>query len=235
MNRKDTRLNEWFVPKFGPTGFRIFIGLLFLPYTGMCISFAVIGSLLSSQVLWDRVCAIAAIYALGLGVAAHTVDTIGSKKVKPWGSYFTRRQLWFMALTSLACAYFIGIYYMLLYTPLLWIVAILEGFFVFAYNLEMFNGFFHNNLWFSVSWGALPVLAGFIIQTNYIGLIPLFVSAGTGIISYFHITVSRPYKESKRSGHDNHHIRRLEAFLKVLSLGTVLFALGFAIHRLVFG
>ena len=33
---KPTRMNEWFVPKFGPTRFRVFVGLLFLPYTGMC-------------------------------------------------------------------------------------------------------------------------------------------------------------------------------------------------------
>ena len=67
MNTEDNRLNEWFVPKFGPRGFRVFVGMLFLPYTGMCISFAVLGSLVTSQILWDRLCAIAAIYALGLG------------------------------------------------------------------------------------------------------------------------------------------------------------------------
>jgi hypothetical protein len=31
MSSKDNRLNEWFVPKFGPIGFRIFVGMLFLP------------------------------------------------------------------------------------------------------------------------------------------------------------------------------------------------------------
>ena len=55
----ETRLNEWFVPKFGPTRFRVFVGLLFLPYTGMCISFAIIGSMLAGEIAWDRVCAIA--------------------------------------------------------------------------------------------------------------------------------------------------------------------------------
>ena len=66
--KNETRINEWFVPKFGPTRFRIFIGLLFLPYTGMCISFAVIGSLIAGNNLaWDRVGAIALIYAFALG------------------------------------------------------------------------------------------------------------------------------------------------------------------------
>src|ERR671931_2202795 len=89
----ETRINEWFVPKFGPTRFRVFVGLLFLPYTGMCISFTIIGSMLTGEVAWDRVGAMALIYALALGVSAHVADSLGSKKAKPWGSYFTKAQL----------------------------------------------------------------------------------------------------------------------------------------------
>ena len=51
-------MNEWFVPKFGPVRFRVFVGLLFLPYTGMCVSFAIIGSMLAGEIAWDRVGAI---------------------------------------------------------------------------------------------------------------------------------------------------------------------------------
>ena len=29
----ETRINEWFVPRFGPEKFRAFVGLLFLPWT----------------------------------------------------------------------------------------------------------------------------------------------------------------------------------------------------------
>ncbi|HEX7275729.1 MAG TPA: hypothetical protein VF248_08975, partial [Nitrososphaeraceae archaeon] len=59
MKDEIARLNEWYVPQFGPIRFRIFVGMLFLPYTGMCVSFAIIGSLLSpSTIAWDRVLAI---------------------------------------------------------------------------------------------------------------------------------------------------------------------------------
>jgi hypothetical protein len=172
---EDTRLNEWFVPKFGPPKFRIFIGLLFLPYTGMCISFTIIGSMFSPSILWDRVAAIVVIYAFALGVAAHAADGLGSKNVKPWGNYLNKKQLWLLIISSLVIAYSIGIYYMIFYVPLLWVVAVIEGFFIFAYNFELFKGFFHNNFWFAVSWGILPVLAGFIIQTNSIGIMPLII------------------------------------------------------------
>jgi len=230
---EDTRLNEWFVPKFGPLRFRIFIGLLFVPYTGMCISFTIMGSMLSPSISWDRVGALSLIYASALGVAAHAADGLGSRKVKPWGKYFNKKQLWLLIISGLMVAYSVGIYYMVLYVPLLWIVAILEGFFIFAYNFELFHGYFHNDLWFSISWGLLPALAGFIMQTNSIGIMPLALSAITGIVSYIEIKLSRPYKElKKRIVQDEYRVKRLEASLKTISLGTIVFAAMSIVYRL---
>jgi hypothetical protein len=231
---EDTRLNEWFVPKFGPIKFRIFIGLLFLPYTGMCISFTIIGSLLSPIVLWDRVIAISFIYALALGLSAHAADIVGSQ-IKPWGNYLNKRQLWILIISGLTIAYTIGVYYIIFYVPLLSIVAILEGFFVFAYNLELFKGFFHNNLWFALSWGVLPLLAGFIMQTNSIGFFSIIVSLITGLESYIEIKTSRPYKELKRNGCDKYRIKKLETRLKLLSLGTIVFTIILIVFRFAAG
>jgi uncharacterized membrane protein len=117
--------------------------------------------------------------------------------------------------------------------PLLWIVAILEGFFVFAYNFELFKGYFHNDFWFAVSWGVLPVMAGFIMQTNSIGVIPLAVSVIAGIISYVEIKISRPYKELKKITYDEYQIKSLETCLKIISLGTIAFATISIIYRLI--
>jgi hypothetical protein len=231
---KDTRLNEWFVPKFGPIKFRIFIGLLFLPYTGMCISFTIIGSLLSPIILWDRVIAMSVIYALALGVSAHAADMLGSK-IKPWGNYLTKLQLWLLIISGLIVAYAIGIYYIIFYVPLLCIIAIIEGFFVFAYNLELFKGFFHSNFWFAVSWGVLPVLAGFIMQTNSIGFLPIIVSLITGLESYIEIRTSRTYKELRRSGRDKYRMKKLETRLKIMSLGTIVFTIVLVVLRFAAG
>ncbi len=223
------RINEWFVPKFGPLKFRLFMGLLFLPYTGMCVSFAVIGSMLAPTIFWDRAGAIALIYFLALGVAAHALDSIGSKRAKPWGSYFSKKQLWVLALSTLIPAYAIGIYYMILYVPLLWAVAIAEGFFVFAYNMEWFNGKFHTDGLFVFSWGVLPLLAGYVIQTNTVSLIVFAVAAITGFVSYIEIKTSRPYKELKRGNYDKMltqeqvtaKINYYERILKSLSIGII--------------
>jgi hypothetical protein len=233
-NNNNTRINEWFVPKFGPARFRVFVGLLFLPYTGMCVSFAIIGSMLADEIALDRVGAIALIYILALGVSAHVADSLGSKKGKPWGSYFNKVQLLILMMATLAAAYAIGIYYIIFFAPMLAIIAVLEGFFLFAYNYEISGGLFHNDFWFAVSWGALPLLAGYIIQTNSISLLPLAVACLTGVSSYSEIRISRPYKQLKQNNSDPARADRLENGLKAISLGTIASALSILIYRIIF-
>ncbi len=232
-NFNSIRINEWFVPRFGPLKFRAFIGMLFLPYTGMCISFTIIGSMLSESILWDRVLSIFIIYFLALGVSAHAADNLGSKKIKPWGNFFTTFELKLMVIGGLSVSYAIGIYYIIIFTPLLLIIAIMEGFFLFAYNFELFNGFFHNNFWFAVSWGSLPLLAGFVIQTNSISILSLFSSTIAFLIAYSEIRISRIYKELKRKPQDivNYNIKKLELYLKILSLTTISFAIILTIYK----
>ncbi len=214
-------MNEWFVPRFGSLRFRAFIGMLFLPYTGMCISFTIIGSILADTVYWDRVLALSVIYFLALGIGAHALDAIGSKR-KPWGDILGYRLLLVSASLSIAVAYLIGIYYIVTYVPLLAVIAILEGFFLLAYNLEWFKGLFHNNISFSLSWGSLPLLAGYIMQSNSISFLALLTSLVTALIAYAEIRVSRVYKELKRNSmHDVKH----KMILKVLSIGTIIVAL----------
>jgi hypothetical protein len=229
-----TRINEWFVPKFGPVRFRVFVGLLFLPYTGMCVSFAIIGSMLASEIAWDRLGAIALIYMLALGISAHVADSLGSKKTKPWGSYFSKTQLLIIMATSLIAAYAIGAYYIAFFVPLLAIIAALEGFFLFTYNYEIWGGIFHNDFWFAVSWGSLPVLAGYIMQTNSMNILALAVAGLTGLISYAEIRMSRPYKHLKQKNSNNDALTcRLEVGLKVISVGTILLALCILAFRII--
>lgn len=229
-----TRINEWFVPKFGPMRFRVFVGLLFLPYTGMCVSFAIIGSMLASEIAWDRLGAIALIYMLALGISAHVADSLGSKKTKPWGSYFSKTQLLIIMAASLTAAYAIGAYYIAFFVPLLAIIAALEGFFLFTYNYEIWGGIFHNDFWFAVSWGSLPLLAGYIMQTNSMNILTLAAAGLTGLISYAEIRMSRPYKHLKQKNSSDALTYRLEIGLKVISVGTILLALCILAFRIIF-
>jgi hypothetical protein len=237
MESPADRRAEWFVPSFGPERFRLAVGLLFLPYTGMVLAYTVIGSMLAPAIYWDRVAAIVLIYFLALGIGAHALDAVGSGAPKPWGRVFSRAQLWALAITSLLTAYAVGIWYMVLYTPLLWPIALAEGFFVLAYNLEWFHGRFHRDFWFALSWGALPVLAGYILQTNAVSPAALLVAAAMALLSLVEIKASRPYKDLRRaaaSGQaaDRGQIARLEAILKSVSLGVILLGVGLLAWRL---
>ena len=212
------------------------MGLLFLPYTGMVLSFSVIGAMLAGFVYWDRVVATVVIYFLGLGIGAHALDAVGSKGLKPWGRVLSERGLWVAALSSIAAAYLIAIYYMIFFVSLLWVVALLEGFFVFAYNLEWFGGKFHKDLWFAFSWGFLPALAGYIMQTNEITPGVLAIAVAMGLFSLVEIKASRPYKELKiRSDMltDDEKLltKRYEAILKSISLGVIFLGIGMLIWR----
>jgi hypothetical protein len=220
----ETRINEWFVPSFGPERFRAFVGMLFLPYTGMCVAFTIIGSVAAPEFHLERAGAIALVYALALGIGAHAADTMGSKKAKPWGSYFTKKQMTALMASSLAAAYAIGTYYIVAYVPLLAIVAVLEGFFLFAYNFELFGGRFHTDFWFAVSWGALPAMAGYLIQTGTFSPLPFAAAAACMAASYAEIRMSRPYKHLKKTADGAPAAERLEGRLKALSLSTIAFS-----------
>lgn len=234
-NGLPARRSEWFVPKFGPLKFRAFVGLLFLPYTGMVLSFSVIGSLLSARVFYERIAAIVVIYLFGLGIAAHALDAVGSKTIKPWGTVFSKAQLWLLAGVSLFIAYGIAGYYIVRHVPFLLIVAIVEGFFVFAYNLEWFGGRFHTDHWFAFSWGALPVLAGYIMQTNGLSLPAVVLAVSMALFSFIEIKASRPYKELKRrtdlSDVEEALLKRYETLLKCISIGVILLGGGLLLWR----
>ena len=234
------RMGEWFVPSRGSPSFRALLGLLFLPYTGMVVSYTVIGSMLAPYIHWDRVTAIVVIYFLALGIGAHALDAVGSKERKPWGNVLSATVLWSLAVCSITVAYTIGTYYMLRYTPLLWFIAIPEGFFLLAYNLEWCDGRFHTDRYFALSWGVLPVLAGYIIQTNQISMAAMLVAGSMGLLSLVEITASRPYKLLQRIKIDGATVvspaphettQRFEAILKNLSAGVMLLGAGLFLFR----
>jgi hypothetical protein len=211
-----TRRNEWYVPKFGPHRFRLFIGMTFIPYTLMNVSYVVIGSMLTpSEVHWDRVIAIAVVYLLSVGVSAHALDALAPNK--PWGAFLTKRQLEALAALALAPALVLGLYCALSFAPWLIAVGLAELFFLLSYNLELFRGRFHSETWFAFSWGFLPVVAGFVLQTNSLSPLALVGALLGFTTAYVEINASKPYKVLKRQPRDLQSAeseRRFERILK---------------------
>jgi len=213
------RTDEWFVPKFGSRNFRRTIGILFLPYTSIVICFAALGSL-SGQFEIERLAAICIIYFLALGVSAHLLDAIGGK-TKPWGD-LPKKKLWLISMSVLGIAFSIGMYYAFLDSPLLFVIGIVEGFFLFAYNLELFGGKFHNNASTIFSWAILPVFAGSAIQTNSITIEAVMICGVSSIITYVLITTSRKYKHLKQNKGNYLEIKKCENILKIITIGVLI-------------
>ena len=212
------RTGEWFVPKFGSRNFRRTIGILFLPYTSIVICFAALGSL-SGQFEIERLAAICIIYFLALGVSAHLLDAIGGK-TKPWGD-LPKKKLWLISMIVLGIAFSIGMYYVFLDSPLLFAIGIVEVFFLFAYNLELFGGKFHNNASTIFSWAILPVFAGSAIQTNSITIEAVIICGVSSIITYVLITTSRKYKHLKQNNGNYLEIKKCESILKIITISVL--------------
>ncbi|HSF27443.1 MAG TPA: hypothetical protein VLA53_00235, partial [Nitrosopumilaceae archaeon] len=132
-----------------------------------------------------------------------------------------KKYIWAASLLSLGGAFVIGIYYAFLDSPLLFPIGVAESFFLFAYNLELFKGRFHNNATFVISWGILPVLAGSVIQTNAITIETLLLSGLAGGLSYVLIKTSRRYKDLKKLSAESSEIYKKEMVLKIISVGVI--------------
>jgi len=222
------RTSEWFVPKFGSRNFRIGVGILFLPYTLIVTCFSAWGAL-SAEFEIERLIAICVMYFLAIGVAAHFLDAVGGK-TKPWGE-LPKRKFVTIAMIALGITFTIGLYYAFLDSPLLFPIGIIEGFFLFAYNLELFGGRFHNNVSTVISWGILPVFAGSAMQTNSISLETILLSGLSAVITYVLIINSRKYKLLKRDKGDESSIKKKEFVLKMMPLGVIIGTVVFFIFK----
>ena len=219
------------MPKFGSRNFRVTIGILFLPYTSIVTCFAAWGSL-SGPFEFERLIAICAIYFLAVGVSAHFLDAVGGK-TKPWG-VLPKKKLIVISLITLGIVFTIGFYYAFLDSPWLIPIGIIEGFFLFAYNLELFGGRFHNNPSTIFSWGILPVFAGSVIQTNSITFETIIYSAIAALVTYVLIVTSRNYKRLCQSNGDKLLIKKKENILKLITIGVISVTIILISGRLIF-
>jgi hypothetical protein len=229
-----TMRNEWYVPKFGPPRFRLFVGMTFIPYTLMNISYVVIGSTLApSGIHWDRMAGLVLVYLLAVGVCAHALDALAPNK--PWGAFLTQKHLKVLAFSALVPALILGLYYALAYAPWLVLVGSAEIFFLFSYNLELFKARFHTEAWFALSWGFFPVFAGFVLQTNTLSPVAAAGCLFGFTTAYVEINASKPYKALRKQHGDARsaeYERRYEGILKGVVASVLVLAALLVLYRL---
>src|SRR5207253_3269199 len=122
---------------------------------------------------------------------------------RPLRTRIPDRTLVVLAAASIGGAAGLGLYAALAYD--LWLLAFIAfgAFVVCAYNLEWFGGRLHGDPWFSLAWGALPVLAAYLNAAERIRGAALVAAASAALLSHAQRLLSTPVRRLRReSGRD---------------------------------
>jgi hypothetical protein len=220
------------------------VNLLHPPYTLWHLSYVLMGISLAPTIFVGRSFAVLLAFFLGLGVGAHALDeTMGN----PLKTRLSKRNLYVIGLGSLASAAALGLYYVLTLTILLLPIIAAEIFFAVAYNLEIFQKRFHTTLVFAVSWGVIPFLTGYYVNSLTMGASPLIMAVGVGLLTCAQRTLSTQARTMRRrvtnidglrtkdggiiSTSSADLARPSESALKVLTATIFLFAVALVVHR----
>jgi hypothetical protein len=182
-----------------PGGWRDYITLLHPPYTLWHLSYVAIGAALAphfkASVLGFGLLA----FFLGMGIAAHALDELHGR---PLETQIGNRTLVALAVASLAGAGAIGVAVAL--RSSLWLLAFVAAgsFIAVAYNLELFGGRFHGDPWFSLAWGAFPVLATYFAAAETIRVEAVLAAAFAAFLSHAQRRLSTPVRLVRRRARD---------------------------------
>jgi hypothetical protein len=141
-----------------PGGWRDYVTLLHPPYTLWHLSYVAIGAALAPAMKWGLLGWTLLAFLLAMGIGAHALDEL---RGRPLATRIPHAVLVGLAAASVAAACAIGIAVALRSTLWLLVFVAFGAFVVAAYNLELFGGAFHSDVWFAVAWGAFPVLTAY--------------------------------------------------------------------------
>jgi hypothetical protein len=183
-----------------PGGWRDVVTLLHPPYTAWHLSYVALGAAVAPVFHPVRLWAALGAFFLAVGVSAHALDELHGH---PLRTRIADGVLVGLAVVGLGGAVAIGIAGLVTVS---WSLAPFVAFgasLVLAYNLELFGGRFHTDLWFAASWGAFPALTSF--WANALGIHSLGEAvAGVGVtlacfaLSLAQRHLSTPARELRR-------------------------------------
>jgi hypothetical protein len=141
-----------------PGGWRDYVTLLHPPYTLWHLSYVALGAGLAPHMKWGLLGWTTLAFLLALGVGAHALDELNGR---PLQTRIPRAVLLGLAAVSLAAACAIGIAVAARSNWWLLVFVAAGAFVMPAYNLELFGGAFHSDLWFALAWGAFPAVTAY--------------------------------------------------------------------------
>src|SRR5207248_2824816 len=159
----------------------------------------VTGATLAPHLHPGRLGAAAAAFALAVGVGAHALDELHGR---PLGTRIPGVLLAGLAAASVGGAAAIGVVVAL--SASLWLLAFVGfgGFIVCAYNLELFGGRFHSDLWFALAWGAFPLLTGYFVAATTLRAEAVLAAVFAGLSSGAQRRLSTHARAVRRRGLD---------------------------------
>jgi hypothetical protein len=229
-----------------PGRWRDYITLLHPPYTLWHLSYVCMGWATSEQVHTDRLVLLLAAFFLAVGIGAHALDEL---RGRPLNTAIPTLVLVAAAALAIGGAVAIGVFEAARTSwSILWFVVI-GGFIVLAYNLELFRGAFHSDVWFALAWGAFPALTASWANTLSFSVPGVLVAGACFALSLAQRALSTPVRELRRrvksvhgvleytdgtAGHiDETHLRAgPEAALKAMSAGLPLLSVALVALRL---
>jgi hypothetical protein len=164
----------------GTGGLGDWVTLLHPPYTLWHLSYVAIGAaVMPDLVLW-RLAGTLLAFFLAVGIGAHALDELHGR---PLGTGISTGLLTATAVASITAAMVLGLVYGG-WKLLPFVIA--GGILVYAYNLELFGGVLHSDVWFAVAWGAFPVLVGAYAQHWTLSL-----AAGVAAVAAFFLSLGQ--------------------------------------------
>jgi hypothetical protein len=178
-----------------PGGWRDYVTLLHPPYTLWHLSYVAIGAGLAPHFKADVLGFALLAFFLGMGVGAHALDELNGRPLK---TRIGDTALVALAVTSLAGAAAVGVAVAL--RTNLWLLAFVGAgtFIAVAYNLELFGGRLHGDPWFSLAWGAFPVLATYFATAETIRVEAVLGAAFAALLSHAQRRLSTPVRLVRR-------------------------------------
>ena len=176
----------------GTGGLGDWVTLLHPPYTLWHLSYVAIGAaVMPDLVLW-RLAGTLLAFFLAVGIGAHALDELHGR---PLGTGISSGLLTATAVASITAAMVLGLVYGG-WKLLPFVIA--GGILVYAYNLELFGGVLHSDVWFAVAWGAFPVLVGAYAQHWTLSLAAGVAAAAAFFLSLGQRALSTPARMLRR-------------------------------------
>jgi len=228
-----------------PGGWRDYVTLLHPPYTLWHLSYVAIGAAIAPRFDAGIMGLTVLAFFLAMGIGAHALDELAGR---PLRTRISSRMLVVLAVASIAAAAGIGI--AVAVRRDLWLLAFVAAgsLLVVAYNLELFGGRLHGDLWFAIGWGAFPVLTGYFACAEEVRVEAIAAAAFAALLSHAQRVLSTPVRDVRRrvaavSGRiawqdgqteslDADSLKRVpEQALQILSAAVVLLALALVLMR----